>query len=364
MSRRNNAYLPEVILESIYPHKQYADPNAVMRNQMYLLRKALRPQGDILPLAENLVYTKGRYRWEDNVWSSIESDCFEALIARGRSASLKEPQEAISLYREALALYKDHYLADLTDSEWVIPLRIHYQDLYFSAVFGLINLLKENNDHEEICTVCDKALSVDYFDERIHVCFIKALLARGLKARARAHYNRATATFYSEMGIKPSRAMKNLYRSISYEAAEFDPSWLFDHPDHKPDHNQVASIVDAAVFQHILKFELARKKSSENVYSCRFSLVRGDFGPPAPEELPEAMDQLQGIIINFLDSGSLITRWNEAQFIVLLPGIDREEANQLVLQIEDSFRSSLPQSSYLLQQKVVEINPPAALYSR
>jgi len=367
LSNRPRSFHPEIILQSIYPHKKYNDPGAVMRNQLYRLRQELAFDNKEASLANNLVYSSGRYRWDNRSWCTTDAEQFESLVDKARELAREHPAESISYNLEALKLYKNGYLADFTDSDWVIPFRSHYHDLYLSAVLELGALFKKKKAYRDISYICEQALAIDYFDERVHIILIEALLASGLTNQARAHYDEATSTFYREMGIKPSSAMKSLYRAIKHQSGDYElnPALFAEHLTANIDNCEGACIVDPEVFRHITRYELQRDEiKSRPLFACLLTLTGQGYAMPNQDILEEAMDQLNQAILKSLRHKDVFTRWNDAQFLILLPDFEREQANKVLERINYNFRILYPGKVLVLHRKAADINPFNSVFVR
>lgn len=149
ISNQGKSFHPETVLEAIFPEKDYTDPAAVMRNQIYLLRKAFDSESWVQFLSDHLLYRNGRYKWDTNNAIFCDAFEFEALISQGKLMPDENPDAVISHYKKALKLYKNYYLADFTDKDWLIPFRTHFHDPYLSAVAEITRLLKMKNDETQ-----------------------------------------------------------------------------------------------------------------------------------------------------------------------------------------------------------------------
>lgn len=358
LSNRDKVLFPETILDSIWPERDYADPGTVMRAQMFRLRKALNVD-EKKSLAANLVYTQGCYHWKNNVNCWIDVDEFENFANRANSLSAEQPEEAINFCQKAIYLYKGEYLPESSFSEWVVPLRSHYHDLYLECVFTLADLLKEKHAYKEIIKLCEQASIIDYFEEKIHIKLIEALMAEGLVTRARAHYSEVTSAYYREMGIKPSDSMKRLYRIIGQETGsyELDLDTIQEGLRGKEVVNG-AFLCDVELFRYFYKLERLRsERSGTSVLLGLLALAKRDYSMPHSEELKDAMQYLQDAILDSLRKGDVVTRWNEAQFLLLLPGLNREQAAKVLDRIENKFLRKCHLKELVLHKKFESLLP-------
>ncbi|MDY6826384.1 MAG: BTAD domain-containing putative transcriptional regulator [Bacillota bacterium] len=359
LSNRGRALFPEAILEAIWPEKDYSDPNTVMRALMFRLRQALGRGNEGESLASNIIFKQGVYRWEDKVSCWIDIDAFETLTDQAGDLREKDPDGAADFYQQAINLYRGEYLPESTFSEWVIPLRSYYRNLFLNSVYALADLLKKKHVYKEIIKLCEQAIAVEYYEEKIHVRLLEALLAEGQNTRVRAHYSEVTSAFYREMGIKPSNALKNIYRQAGLEAGSFelDLGVIQEGLKDKQVSNG-AYLSDAELFSYFYKLERLRgERSGKSVLLCLMTITDSDYRIPPQERLKEVMNRLQETILDSLRKGDLVTRWNEAQFLLLLPGLNREQAQEVMDRIEERFLKDYPLSELILRKKVETLLP-------
>ena len=359
LTYRDKAFNPEVILEKIWPENDYADPNLVMRAQIFRLRQTLKIDPAMPSLAQNIVYSQGCYSWAENAAYWLDIDEFKALITEAKSMMTDKPESAIESYQQAIAVYKGEYLPESAFSEWVEPERSFYHELFFESVFNLIDLLKAKRAYSEIIKVCEQAYAIDYLEEKIHIKMIETLLADGQVVRARAHYNEVTSAFYREMGIKPSEQMKNLYRIVGAEAGSFelDLGTIQEGLRGKEAVNG-AYLCDAELFHYFYKLERLRvERSGQSVLLGLLTLTEPDYTNPDKENLKTVMQCLQDVILKTLRRGDLVTRWNEAQFLLLLPGLNREQAARVMERIEKLSSKNHCLQGLVLRKKVESLIP-------
>ncbi len=359
LSFRNQSINPEEILERIWPEKDYSDPGTAMRAQVFRLRQALK-NGDSEPsISDNIVFSQGAYRWENKVECWIDVDQFEAYSREADDLSTSEPNQAVNIYRQAISLYKGKYLPESTYSEWSEPLRVYYHDLYLNAIYSLAELLKNKRAYSDIIKLCEQASAIDYFDENIHVIMLEALIAEGHTARARAHYNEVTSAFYREMGVKPSDEMKKLYRQVGLETGSFelDLSTIQENLKSKKAVNG-AYYCDPEMFRYFYKLEQLRSERNDHpVLLCLITIASENFAKPPAEQLKKVVQNLKNIIMNSLRKGDLVTSWNEAQFLLLLPGLNREQAMMVMERIEKAFHSQYTLHDLVMHKKIESLYP-------
>jgi len=359
LSNRDKSFFPEEILDNIWPEKSYNDPNTVMRAQMFRLRQALSVENPDNNLASNIIFSQGCYRWEEKVNCWIDADEFEDYANQAKDKSAINSEEAINSYTHAINLYKGEYLPESAFSEWIVPVRAYYHDLYLNCVYDLADLYKAMHANNEVIKLCEQAATIDYFEEKIHIKLIEALLAEGMTNRAKAHYNEVTSAYYREMGVKPSAELKSLYRLISLESGSFelDLSTIQEGLKGKEVING-AYFCDAELFRYFYKLERLRgERSGKSVLLCLVTITNPDYSMPAAAPLKEVMNNLQEVILEDLRKGDLVTRWNDAQFLMMLPGLNREQAADVMDRIEKSYIKDYSLRGLSIHKKVESLLP-------
>jgi len=359
ISHPGKAFFPEVILDKIWPDNDYADPNLVLRAQIYRLRQALNAAPSKPTLADNVVFSQGCYSWEKRTDYWLDTDEFSAIADQSQPLTPGNPEQAIAFYKRAVALYKGEYLPEISFSEWLEPLRASYHETYLNYVLILVELLKAKRNYPEIIKICEQALSIDYFEERIHIKLIEALLADTQLARARAHYNEVTSAFYREMGIKPSEHMRNLYRLIGQDGKDFelDLTTIQERLKGREAVNG-AYLCDTELFRYFYKLERLRtERSGQSILLSLLTLTGPNYSFAEEVVLKEVMHNLEGIILESLRKGDLVTRWNQAQFLLLLPGLNREQSDSVIKRIEEKFYKNHSLQGLALHKKVESLLP-------
>lgn len=359
LSHHKAAYFPETILAKIQPEKEYPDPSLVMRAQIFRLKHALNECPADNSLADNIILSQGCYSWEVRTKYWLDADELESLANKAGLLLDKNPDEAINLYRKAIALYKGPYLSELSFSEWLEPIRSYYHDIFMNCVFELIELLKTRKAYKEIIKICEQANAIDYFEEKLHVQLIEALLVEGEVLRARIHYNEVTSVFYRELGIKPSEHMKSLYRLVAAEPGRFELDLMSIQEGLRGSESvKGAYLCDSELFRYFYKLERARiERSGQSSLLGLYTITDPDYRMPDDKTLNVVIQQLQDIALNSLRKIDIVTRWNKAQLLILLPGLKREQAEMVISRIETNFLKKYSLKGLVIHKKIESLLP-------
>ena len=338
LTNRDKNILPEVIMDTLWPEKNYSDPKKALRTAIYRLRKLLHENN--AKYSDNIVYSQDCYRWSlaGDYW--LDADEFEMLCKQGQDLAASDPEKAIEVYLEAIALYKGDYLPECAYDEWAHPARSYYRHIYLQGALELLKLLHNKQRYHAIIKICESVFALELFEEDFHIYFIDALLALGKIKEAKSHYGYITSLFYRELGIKPSLAMKNVYQrlkaeydnvkadllSIQYRLAEhvFDKAY-FCEPD---------------IFGEFYRLERRRLERSGNpVFLALLTLAAVNQKVP---DINKTADSLLCFLLASLRKGDVVTKWNDTQFLLLLPGLSFEQGEKVLNRICSDFKKIHP----------------------
>jgi hypothetical protein len=169
------------------------------------------------------------------------------------------------------------------------------------------------------------------------------------------------------MGIKPSSAMKNLYRISNLDSGVFEhnPAEVLESLKNILEKSTGTYLVDREVFQHILKFAVLRMaRADKPLFTCMLSLIKNDPGSTDQAKFIDEMNYLQTLILNTLRKEDVATRWNETQFFILFSDLQRHQTNKIVESIINTYKKLHPQSTLEFHYKIAEVNPYTSVYVR
>lgn len=342
----------EELVEALWAEDEQERSESAVKTLVYRLRRLLNNGQAVNGESQYINYSQGGYVWNNQSGYWFDAEEFVSCCEQGRKAISDEEKE--ECYRKALDLYKGDYLPDYAYNEWVVPICNYYRRLYMESVFGLIELLKKTRRYGEISGVCEKAFAIEYFDEDLHRCYLESLLEESKTRQAQAHYETVTGALYRELGAKPSPALRDLYRRIKNRdsSVELDLSLI---QDSLMDREKAggAFLCDPDTFRFLFKLEARRvKRSGQAVFLALLTLTQDDYSLPSPKNLKDAMDSLEGSLLLSLRKGDVICRWNEAQFLCLLPGLNFEQSKMVLQRIEGKYKAKQLPERTVLRSKV------------
>ena len=331
MANRGKCLSPDSIVENLWDDKDLVDSKNALRTQIFRLRQMLQEE-DLLGKSGNddspfnLVCDGGFYIFTLGKGCTVDTDLFEKEIREAGAKQHSDPNLAIGHYERAVRLYQGAYLVEISNCEWTFPLRTHYSRLYVQSLLRLFTLLKGQDRHSEIVEYFEQAVCHEPLEESLHLCFLEALLALNQYSVALSHYNYITERMFRELAVKPSSAMKSIYRRITageQNAHRADLSALSrnfsqcDNPDG-------ALYCDLEYFRIIYNLEERRRmRGSRNTF-LGLATISGAENDRSPAQMEMACKGLKSILEDSLRRGDVFTQWNQYQMILLLTDTKQE----------------------------------------
>ncbi len=356
ITNRDNLLPPEAIQEALWPDSEGSDPGKTLKNLIHRLRKKIDPP-DGNQCDSVIIYSRGCYSWNRDLSYWLDAEAFESLCKQGRELSNSEPEKAVSKYLEAFYLYSGDYLPELNFSDWVIPTRHYYRQLYLRSVFELLDLCRKASSNSEIAMICEKAFLIENFEEELHLHYLEALLAEGKTAQARNHYQYITALLYREFTARPSEAMQAINKKICRGSSK--TTLNFSDIQELIKGCQVfdgAMFCDPEAFDLICKLEKRRAVRGEHsLFVATITLTDPNFMQPPAHLLSEVMALQKDVLFNCLRKGDVFAQWNESQYLLLLPALSIACVESIMQRVVSNFKQKASKGDVIPRSNIHQL---------
>ena len=149
---------------------------------------------------------------------------FERLVAEGRrELAVGAPAQAAASLRAALALWRGQVLADLSDEPFARVEIARLKELRLGVIEDRIESDLALGRHADLIGELKGLLSVHPLNERLRGQLMVALYRGGRQVEALEAYQSARRTLIDELGLEPSRALKELEHAILAQDGSLDP---------------------------------------------------------------------------------------------------------------------------------------------
>ena len=362
VTHRKRTFTPEALIDSLWPSEDYSDPRSTLRRQMHRLRQLLgEKDGSQSPAS--ILFSNGFYRWNPETDVRIDAEEFESCVQLGDLMKDSQDNNALIHYRKALELYAGDYLPECMDQTWIFPVRSHYRRLYIRAFQRASSMLADSGSFQELLDLAEKAIEIDVYEEDFHLAYMEALLQLEQRKRALEYYEQITGFFYRELGLKPSPSLRNLYKRILATQATLDSAESLQadlDPSTSPEN---AYFCQPDVFRSI--YELERRRSERSGVQAVVGIISMNHPVQASQgKRQQRMMVLQQHLLHHLRKGDTVTRWNDAQFLVLLPGLNTETMESVLRRVVLRFPRENPEDLTRIQTHCHMILPNRELVAQ
>lgn len=340
LTHRERSFTPENLMDQLWVSEEYNDLRSTLRRQMHRLKQTLNEE-ECSECDRTLLFSNGYYKWNDRLHLLLDMDSFQGLAKQGDALLETSPIEALAAYREALQLYHGDYLPECTEQHWVFPIRNHLRRIFLKTVGNAVELLKAQNAYDDILGLCQKAIQIDIYEEAFHLSMMDALRMKGEMKQALEHYEYITGFYYREMGIKPSVEMRTLYKSLLKTDAVASIS--LQEALQADAELENAFYCDFEVFKSIYELERRRSQRSGASFSIGVLTANQKTGASLSQQ-GLLLSNIRTQLMARLRKGDTFTRWNDNQFVVLLPGVDAEMTEKVLKRVLDGPREAIAAS--------------------
>ena len=347
---RGRFVAPEELVDALWENRNCDNPAKAVQNLVYRLRTLI----DICDEGpSHILYVNGGYGWNTQASYSLDLEEFDhsldEAMARVR-AGTPDP----SLFMKALQVYSMDFLANSLYDLWTVSLRQAYRLKFTNCVEMLLGLLASAERHQDIISICEKAMTIDPYDEKVHSAFLKALTATNRIAHARMHYSYISELLYRDLGVSPSAELKEAYtqingnsRFVQHDIDSIVGSFNDDHNAEGP------YFCDEELFHELYKLERRRlQRNGQSNCLLLLTLSNASYGMPNSEALKAARKALKEVLMQSLRKGDVVCMWNDAQFLVMLSSLTYEDAEMISHRIITRFHKAWTGIPLMLQKKI------------
>lgn len=199
----------DLVIEALWPDLTHDRALHNLNTTVYYLRRCLEPglkrgssSSYIKVVGDDYVLSAGHAFW-------LDVKAFETGIERARREP--DPQRAIALYREALALYRGPFVADLEADLldcWMERERL--SQFYLNAVAELAALCARQQQNIEAKELYLRVLATDPCRETVTQQLMFLALREGDRPAALAHYHRLEQALWRDLEMGPSPEIRLL----------------------------------------------------------------------------------------------------------------------------------------------------------
>lgn len=346
--QRGKTVSPEELTDVLWDQKDIDNPSKVLQNLVYRLRKFLDTEEP-----SHVLHSGNGYMWNSDSDYTLDLEDFEKNMEEGLS-SISSTVNDPDILNKAILLYSGDFLEDMAYDLWTVRIRQWYKNKYSACINALFEDLKGQGRFNDIITLCDKALSVDPYDEKVHGVYIEALAREGRMAHAIMHYNYITDFLEKSLGVEPSPELVSIYKRLK-ETSRFGENFsaIMDDLKEIDDGEPGPFLCNEDMFRRIYQLEVRRmQRNGQSNCLLVFSFHRPDNSTPPKDVAKSAQDTFKPIIMGSLRRGDVVCLRANFEVLAFLNSTTYEGAIVVAQRLQRRFEKSYAGLPLKLQYRV------------
>lgn len=349
ITNRGKAVPNSRLLSTLWTDEKSSNPENALKTLVSRLRTLLN---QISPgLGACLVADRGAYHWECSPGMTV--DLYEIDEILEQLQGQIEPEKRIELCSRLLKLYPGDLLQSCDHIEWAVVEAATLHEQFMKEMFAYIDLLKLQERHEEIISVCRRALETDNFNDHLHIELMTALIQVNRTSEALQQYKHVVQLDYRYLGVQPSQELQEFYKHIVTSGNTLDFNLAAIRAELRDNDRREAYVCEYAVFKEIYNLQMRNLERLGASMFLGIVMVR-----PYDGQMMDSMRQnsimngLLQVLSKNLRKGDIITRFAPNMFALLLPTVDYASGHMVMERIKGMFYRQYPNSNIMLDYRV------------
>ena len=347
----------QMLVRSLWPGTSATNPVNALKTLVSRMRAILNEMSE--GLGACIVSDRGAYHWEGRAGLTIDvleiMDIFNAL---GRE---RDRDRQYELYQRLVRLYRgDLFQTGDLEEEAAYAEQLHSQ--YLSAMYSYVDLLREDEEYNEISDVCRRALEVDNFDDRLHIELMRAMVNLNRARDAITQYRHAASLTSRYLDVEPSEELKAFYEQMnrSSKAMKFNLD-VFRNELKETDSDRGAFVCDYAIFRAIYNLQLRSLERSGKTLMYLGAIMVGDVENTSASKAyhAEIAGSLVQILHDNLRKGDIISQFAPTIILLLLPFPDLETGCMVMERIHQLYIRHYPDSNVVIHHRLGKLGEDA-----
>lgn len=349
------------LLTALWPEESSSNPLNSLKTLISRVRSMLNQVSE--GFGNCIVADRGAYRWE--LLPDMTVDVYEIENIFDQLAVHKaDSAKCHELCKQLMHLYKGDLLQQNDQNEWALTRATALHNRYMAAIYSYVDLLRQEENYEEVINVCRAALDVDNFDDHLHMELMSALIKTNRSNEALIQYKHVMHLHYKYLGIQPSEDMQEFYKKIvnAGRTLEFNLESIRNELQESGE-QRGAFICEYAVFKEIFNLQIRNLERLGATMFLAVIMVSDINGLPMDSIKQEGiMNGLLEILKTNLRKGDTVTHFSPTILALLLPTVNYTTGNQVMERIKRLFYKKYPNSSVAFNYRVGPLSSDSRMH--
>lgn len=348
IAHRNSMVTKSTLIEILWPQHDIDNPEGALRNLVYRARKEMAAFFPAQPKMRCIISKGNAYAWNIDVPQIIDIDDMQELCERIGSEKNMEDMRMDAL--QLCSRYAQNFMHEFRHELWILQQRSFYQEMLLQAVEHACQTYLENKRYEYIIEICSYIDFKSFYNSQIHECKLYAYYEMDQIALALSYYHSVVDMYYSDMGMKPTEKMREIYQKLSQRSLQnslnvntLEKSLNEDRFDNG------AFYCDFDIFRSIYQInQRSAKRSTRARYLVLLSLVCEEEGLKE-KVIQEESEILYKVIMEDLRKNDVFSRCNTTQFAIIVATAKEEGCVKAIDRIASKYEMKKKHKEMSLQ---------------
>ena len=354
LCHHNETVSAEGLFPILWKQEKNDKPAGVMRTAIYRVRSMLKELTEDESF-QFLISKDGGYAWNPEVKIVLDIELFDK-----QTMEIMVNENHVEAGLQALDLYQGKFLPMFSSEMWVVPIQTYYQNLYMSLLNWVMPRLEQVDRLGEGILLCNKALQIDPYSEKIYQHLMRFLLLSGKKQDVVQVYKEMNKQLLSVFGIEANEESRALYLEALNSIKNSDIITPEDAIDDLSEQREIcgALVCDYAFFKMLYQAKArSMVRSGDVIHTVLLTLKSRKGKEISAKSLDLAMDNLEKHLYLALRKGDVLARCSSSQFILMLPSANYENSCKVCQRCISSFERKYPHSPVFIDYYVQAIVP-------
>ncbi|MEG1944976.1 MAG: BTAD domain-containing putative transcriptional regulator [Oscillospiraceae bacterium] len=216
---RRGHFVPQnELIDILWPNAEISNPPNSLKALVFRLRKQL----DLLGCSggDVILQEDGGYAFNCKYPYYLDIEYFELKYRLANAAGL--PQKKLKLLMQAFEVFDGSVLAKNQNEPWAQESFTRYNMLFRRIVQDIVELQNQRGDFSGVVSLCQRAISVQTYEELFHVYLVNAFVSMENFSEASRRYSLSRDIFHTPLTNSPSLKFSPIYDESYTGAAPTD----------------------------------------------------------------------------------------------------------------------------------------------
>ena len=338
----------ERLIREMWTDRSGRNPENALKTMVSRLRSLLH---DIsVGLGDCVAFGPGGYYWQREPWVRVDVlDMLESLESlKGKTL----PEQKAELGRVIRNYTGDLYNSGDISNGTALVNALHKR--YLDAVYMLTDILRAEENWEEIYQVCASALRIDDADERLHMEAMNAMMRMHRMGEAMKEYRRIVRKTDPPDAPPPEREMQSSVVSLAETGRELrlNLEQICRELQERDRERKGPFFCDYAAFKEIYNIQMRNLERLGSTMFLGVIMVGGADSEISSVSRESAMAGLLEILRHNLRKGDIVTRFAPALVAMLLPTVNYSTGSMVMERIEGLFYREFPNGGVTVHHRI------------